>query len=133
MSSEQEVQTYKLTWSAGVHQLCSALISLVSLCFLSFSVLHTYNDGECGSLMTHPLHTSLLLDHIWAARKSMFSELVLREAGTAGTLPQALFCFIFPFALFVRVGTSNLGTDVSLLGKRQICLQSHMASLVGFQ
>lgn len=34
-SNAAAFQTHKMTWSAGVHQLCSAFISLVSLCLLS--------------------------------------------------------------------------------------------------
>lgn len=51
------------------------LFSLFSPClalFSSLSVLHTCKAGECGSgRMTHLLHTSFLLGHIWAARKSV--------------------------------------------------------------
>lgn len=94
------------------YQLCSAFPFSPSAFSPSLS-LHTCTAGECGSLMTHPLQTSLLLDHIWAARKSLFSELVSRrEAATAGTLSPAPCCFLL--LLSFAAGTSNLWTDVPL-------------------
>lgn len=59
------------------------LFSLFSPClalFSSLSVLHTCKAGECGSgRMTHLLHTSSLLGHIWAARKSILLRLCSGE------------------------------------------------------
>lgn len=96
--SSGALQTHEMTWSPGAHHLCSAFISLVcpSVPF-SPSLSCTCRDGECGSLMTHLLHTSLLLDHIWASRKSVFPCVAARsrhcrDIGMSSLLLSLSFC-----------------------------------------
>lgn len=66
--------------STGVAVLLFSLFSPRLALFSSLSVLHTCKAGECGSgRMTHLLHTSSLLGHIWAARKSILLRLCSGE------------------------------------------------------
>lgn len=66
--------------------------------------------------MTHLLHTSSLLGHIWAARKSIFCACVVERSRhcrdnmmMSSFLLSPFFCTIF----YIRTRTSNSSTEVS--------------------